>query len=1055
MAAGGVSSGANRFPFSLDQNLAKGVIELDPSSSPEMLAALLDPNQPLPAGDVLFIGGDLSVAPGKDIQVGPAKVGFSADANAALGVFATPASIRTAILKNADLVSQIADNLSFSGPADGQFLMLRWGYDISGTVAGSVALGPATNLSFNANAGRKGYYAIVQSVAAGAKARASIESLVKSWKLPSQVREIGDLPAGATLISEVDASFAAGATITFGYDFNWLRAVDGLGLKGDVGLKLKTGLSASIGFGLSGKYGVVLSRDAALPTVQMRLYKLRVSQWNFGFDASLTATPVTPPLPEHFDDLLKAVTGTHGQQIVKMLGRVEDWVDPNKPLFGPFVNLADTEAQQLIKSLTGVTDLAAAFNDVKGRIQKLFHLWDNLPQTVTQLIWSKLSDVAGIAKIAGIANQVATLSPADLTKLIQNSLTNVPFLNTDEGKALEALAVNGLFSALQGTPAQQAIQKAAGLVGQILDGSALQSLLTKLQAAVGAKLDLKKLETVVDQTTFDSLDSWLKARLEDFLEEKLVGAKGVAELQKLRAGLKAILDKKDELYAKALAALKKTYSFDLNATYQSSSTTSALLDVTFDFGAAGSGAATGLQLALGGKFDQLLGSTLAGVTINDGVLAFALHKESHVSLTLPYFSTQSAHVNDAVAQLKTVNEDAGGLIFSLTANDLYTVKNDYSSGLAITLGLPAKPANVRLHSPETATYDYDLKVAAAGLTSPDLAQRYDTYANTYFATEFQKTSPGTFADWANQIAPPSHNFGNTLISLKLSLPSSALLPWLSAPESNKDMSYKRMSMALQSQFKQVLHDSFFSDVHRYKDVSDDTAARAVLVFCAIPACSDAKLVNNGDSVQFLDEKAGGDHIYWDYRDRGVNIFGVDLREKVLFHPDTVRNLKTLLSEARARIQASNDPDRVLDRYGDDQAGAILKAVLGGQLIGFLFPVEGNMVEEARNAGLKMAAFRKHQFSDPEQARKDLAKFGQKLSEDFNSNLKTFAVGNALLPLGTAVYTAAATSLGATAPKVAAMFTIRVIKDGAAFPPPGLEPASEADVLRTERVVHAG
>jgi len=239
-------------------------------------------------------------------------------------------------------------------------------------------------------------------------------------------------------------------------------------------------------------------------------------------------------------------------------------------------------------------------------------------------------------------------------------------------------------------------------------------------------------------------------------------------------------------------------------------------------------------------------------------------------------------------------------------------------------------------------------------------------------------------------------------------------------------------------------------------VSGDTAARAVLVFCAIPACSDVKLVNDGDSVEFLDENAGGDNIYWDYRDRGEGPSGVDLREKVLFHPDTVRNLVGLLRVAQARLQAAGDPDHVLDRYQDDTATVreILTAVLRGQLIGSLFPVEGNMVEEARNAGLKMAAFRKDQFSDPEQARNDLARFGQKLSEDFNSNLKTFAVGNGLLPLGTAVYIAAATSLGATAPAVAAMFTLRMIKDGAAFPPPGLEPANEADVLRTERVVHA-
>ena len=56
-----------------------------------------------------------------------------------------------------------------------------------------------------------------------------------------------------------------------------------------------------------------------------------------------------------------------------------------------------------------------------------------------------------------------------------------------------------------------------------------------------------------------------------------------------------------------------------------------------------------------------------------------------------------------------------------------------------------------------------------------------------------------------------------------------------------------------------------------------------------------------------------------------------------------------------------------------------------------------MVEQARAAGLKLAAFRKNQFANPDKARKDLATFGQTLSEDFNANLKTFAVNTALLP----------------------------------------------------------
>ena len=69
-----------------------------------------------------------------------------------------------------------------------------------------------------------------------------------------------------------------------------------------------------------------------------------------------------------------------------------------------------------------------------------------------------------------------------------------------------------------------------------------------------------------------------------------------------------------------------------------------------------------------------------------------------------------------------------------------------------------------------------------------------------------------------------------------------------------------------------------------------------------------------------------------------------------------------------------------------------------------------MVEQARQAGRKMAEFRKNQFARPQQARKDLAQFGQKLTEDFNQNLGNFAVDRALLPLGTLAYTEAVSAL---------------------------------------------
>jgi hypothetical protein len=1041
--------GAQKFNFALDKKFGAGSIDLDVSGNTDLLKALLDANAALPAGDVVLLGGQLAV--GENITVGPAKVGFSADLNASVGVFSTPGALRGALLAKADLVSEIADAIEFHGDAGSRFLLLRWGYDIAGTAAGSVALGASASLNFHANAGRKGFYAVVQTVASDAKAKASLGNLVSSWRLPSQIQDIADLPPATTVISEVDGSFGLSAKVTFGYDFNWLRAVEGLGLKGDIGLKLKAGLSASIGFGLSGKYAVFLSREDASRKIRMRLFKLKVNDWNFGFDASLLATPVTPPLPENFDDLLRAVTGTHGQQIMKLLGRVEDWADPTKPVFGPFVNLADSEAQKLLESLTGVSDLSAAFDDVKGRIQKLFGLWEALPQTVTQLIWSKLPAPAEISSIAGIAKKVAGLTEDSLGELLASSLSNVSFLNTTEGKTLEALAAKGLFAALDDSGALQDIQKAAGKVGEVLDGSALQNLLTKLQDAVNTRLDLKKIESVVDQTTFDSLDTWLKARLEDFLEHRLVGAQGVAELKKLQAGLKAILDKKDELYAKALAAIKRDYEFSIHATYQKTETTSALLDVLFDFDAPGSEAGLGLKQALAGKFDQLLTETPAGVKVTDGVLAFGIHKESHVSISLPYFSTSSTHVNDALAQLQVVSEDAGGLVFSLSATDLYTVKNDYSSALTVALSIPAKGKNgVNVHSDERASYRYDLKINTPDLTQKAFGLQYAPYADAYFSREFSKT-PGTFNDWVAEITPAGGRLGNSLVSLSLAMPPAALRAWLNAPANQKDPVYKRMSMALQRQFKQTLHDAFFKDVHKYKDVSGDTAARAVLSFCSIPPFSDAELTNHGTDIELLDEKAEGKTIYWDYRDRGVNIFHVDLREKVLFHRQTQLKLQELLTIARARLTEAGDPDRVLSFYSPESAGQILGAALHGKLLDSLFPVEANLVEQARGAGIKMGSFKQNSFANPEQARRDLAQFGQKLSDDFNDNLKVFAVGNALLPLGTAIYTAAVGALDASAAvPVAAMFTVQSLKPGVSTLTPG-----DSDILRTERVVHAG
>lgn len=138
---------------------------------------------------------------------------------------------------------------------------------------------------------------------------------------------------------------------------------------------------------------------------------------------------------------------------------------------------------------------------------------------------------------------------------------------------------------------------------------------------------------------------------------------------------------------------------------------------------------------------------------------------------------------------------------------------------------------------------------------PALSSEFGPYANTNFADKFKPQSPGSFADWANLIAPTSGNLGNSLVSLSVSLPASASGAWIKAPDNQADPAYKKMSIALQRQFKQVMPDTFFNDLSNFNNVSGDNTARAVVAFCSIPPCSDADLVQDGDKVPFLNETA--------------------------------------------------------------------------------------------------------------------------------------------------------------------------------------------------------
>src|SRR5262249_5622349 len=156
--------------------------------------------------------------------------------------------------------------------------------------------------------------------------------------------------------------------------------------------------------------------------------------------------------------------------------------------------------------------------------------------------------------------------------------------------------------------------------------------------------------------------------------------------------------------------------------------------------------------------------------------------------------------------------------------------------------------------------------------------------------------------------------------------------------------YKRMSIALQRQFKQTIHDVAFGGVSGYSNIM---LARIVLVFCSIPPCSDAELINGGDDVAFLGEDASGKTLYWNFEGSDQS----KLREKVFFSKATQVNLLQKLRLAQSRLVGA--PASITTEYADNRVGDILTTVFQSTLnqgvrIDSLFQVEAGMVGQARD-----------------------------------------------------------------------------------------------------------
>lgn len=976
--------------------------------SPELdVANALLNNQPFPARELSIAQGSIKVSASNDIKLdgGKGTVTFSGSANAysKLGVYQSGANLVKA-LKAADLDDSIVAGLRIPNDANSNLVALQWGYNASAAVKGELALGAGAGLNFGMDASSQGLFAVIRQLPRTTGAYTAVGESIKSWKLPRQVHTLNDLEAGTWLIAETSAAIALSLGVNYGYQFSWVRDALTLGgLTGDIGLKVEARAMATLGFEASGRYALVLSREVAQPTVaRFRLYKLKRKGWSFAFSASVSEKAHTTLLPDNLSDFIKGVFNIQGLQVIKDF---ETWTDPNSTISDLLGAELVGYAESLLKKVTGI-DPKNAFDDARKQFLDLITKWHDLPHEITSAVYFILRDQVGeLETLRAFLDKIAKNSNASaISEAVANELRKADFFSTAIGKWISAAVTHGILSALNSNAELKKLHDLATQTLAVLDGSKVEEMLKNLQQWIEKELGLDKVIAIANKTDFASIDKWLKARLSAFLSKQPPASVVFEELEKIKAAINAFRKKSDEFYSKGIEALTRKYTAEVIATYQKTTTDTALLDVEFDFaGNPTDPIVSGyLNDALDGSLNEFMAKPLPGVHLNQATLTHEVKRSTHIEINLPSYSHVVDHINDALAQVSAVDTDEGRLLmYDLDAKDIVSRRNRRHSQLAVALHFSEDP-KIRKFTREESSFDYSLRLVERNMKQQFLRYQFKNLVKPYFRSEFDAPNQSfdTYVSDLDRAADAEHpgtdNLGNALISLSVSLPDTVLAAWKDAPAHEHDEGYMRLSLQIQSQLRQLIPFCYFQDPAKYKDLK---SAVPLLVYSSLPLLNHCSYSNG--QLHLNDGKG----IVWDWRDE-------TLRGAIINYDPTGANLSARLAGIRQVLSAIPELHDTLKFYQENEVKNMRKLAIEDSfvktLLSNLLFVEAEVINGARDAGMAFAEF----FGEPDPAKALtlLTKFGGELTDAFNNKIQSVYRGNSVQALGTMVFIEAARAL---------------------------------------------
>ena len=1010
-------------------------VTLASPDAPLLVAAFQSPAEPIPAGT--FELGKLQAHAEGDGKIGLGdQVGVSlegrGEAAFGLGIYADGA----AAVKAAIPAVELAAGLTLTQPAATRFMVQGASYSAEVSAKGAVALGTGAGVTFGVTGKAGGGYALVHRFSDTTPARQVAAEFLECWALPKQVKSAADLRPGTWVMAEVDGSIALSIGVQAGYDFSWVRSLDGA-LQGDIGLRVQLGASAALGFEASGRYAVVVGRESEEEVVRLRVFKMARKGWNFAFNAKVGIKSVLPPFfnqPHQAEDLVAAIFGLNHTQVFELLKETREFVTSEDALEDKLAGVLMHVGGTTLQAATGLSEaeIRQIYESARQKVIGLLDKLDRLEKTgghdLTSLLLSFTDQ--DLAKLeAGLQLLVNPAQP--VAAVVKDLLSKAGFERTPLGRAIEA-AVGPALGVVTKTEIAQKLKEVATVALEVIEGGTLQKVLDFIRAEVS----FDRIRKAVDGADFDSVDNLLKNRISTFLGKQTAV---LEDLRKVQEVARKMFERADQFYELALKTAQQKQEFAFSARYARSTSSAALVDISFQTRDADEATLAMLAQAIDGNFGSLLLEPHPAVTLHTAELSHNVARSVSSEFSMPFGEVKDSSELLSSAKLVIAEDDGRVLAYSLEATDkkterrrLFGARSGRNSTFTVAATLPASIKNqVRTWKEGTFNYTFRMERAVVRMRAPQFEAEIGPLVEKYLPSAFAPPAR-SFGEWVTDLDklldgrdPNSgtHDLGDTLVKLTLVAPPAYLKAWLKAPADPKSPVYMELSRQLQRRLKELVLFYYFADAGNYKDIA---AAAVPLVYAAIPASTNIRLAD-GRLTRDLDTD-----VYWDCFDPAkvtamaqLSVTRSALEQRLTAVSGMLRGTPGLSHTAQFYEPAAV-PSIIGDALRRTSPASPLPALLSS-----LLRMELKLVSNAVAAGVAMAAFRGQALKNPAQALQELARFGEELAEAFNETVgdNPFLSG-AARPLSTLLFLEAARIFDATVSgSVVAQLDVKVIRSG--------------------------